>query len=108
MITQFLSTYLYEILAVLLSALFGLLGMALKAMADRFFNDQTKAALAKTAVLFVEQVYRDLHGEEKLEKACGILSGKLQERGIPITAEELKLLTEAAVGEMNLALGRGA
>ena len=85
MIAEFLSTYLYEILAVLLSALFGLLGMGLKRMADHFFNDQTKRTLAKTAVLFVEQVFQDLHGQEKLEKACSILSERLQKKGIPIT-----------------------
>ena len=74
MIAEFLSTYLYELLAVVLSALFGLLGMALKRMAAGFCTDQTKTALAKTAVLFVEQVFRDLHGADKLEKACAHLS----------------------------------
>lgn len=108
MIAEFLSTYLYEILAVLLSALFGLLGMGLKKMAGLWLDDQTKLTLAKTVVLFVEQVFRELHGEEKLEKACGLLSERLAEKGIPITGEELVLLIEAAVGEMNQAFRRAA
>ena len=108
MIAEFLSTYLYELLAVVLSALFGLLGMALKRMAAGFCTDQTKTALAKTAVLFVEQVFRDLHGADKLEKACALLANRLRERGIAISREELVLLIEAAVGEMNQAFRKSA
>ncbi|MGB9859212.1 MAG: phage holin, LLH family [Moorellaceae bacterium] len=56
-----------------------------------------KQELAAKAVQFVEQVYRDLHGEEKYRKAAEWLAGRARELGIAITADEMKGLIEAAL-----------
>ena len=69
MIREFLNAYLAELLGVGLCALFGFLGMGLKALAQTLLTDHTKLTLAKTAVHYVEQVFQALHGKEKLE-AC--------------------------------------
>lgn len=57
----------------------------------------TKQELAGLAVRFVEQVYRDLHGEEKYQKAADWLAARAGELGLKITADEIKGLIEAAL-----------
>jgi len=57
----------------------------------------TKQELAALAVRFVEQVYRDLRGEEKYQKAAEWLAARAGELGLKITPEEIKGLIEAAL-----------
>lgn len=57
----------------------------------------TKQELAALAVRFVEQVYRDLHGEEKYTKAAEWLAARAGELGLTVTADEVKGLIEAAL-----------
>jgi hypothetical protein len=64
-----------------------------------------KKELAALAVRFVEQVYRNLHGEEKYQKAAEWLAGRAQELGIAMTAEEMKGLIEAALRAFKDAFG---
>lgn len=56
-----------------------------------------KQELAELAVRFVEQACRDLHGQEKYNKAAEWLAGRASEVGLRITAEEVKGLIEAAL-----------
>lgn len=58
----------------------------------------TKQELAALAVRFVEQVYKDLHGEEKYNKAAEWLAARAREHGLRLTADEIKGLIEAALG----------
>jgi LL-H family phage holin len=57
----------------------------------------TKQELAGLAVRFVEQVYRDLHGEQKYQKAAEWLTQRALDLGISTTPEEIKGLIEAAL-----------
>ena len=57
--------------------------------------------LAKNAVLFVEQTYKDLHGEQKLNMALEALSEALAKYKVKISASEMKLMIEAAVAKFN-------
>lgn len=57
----------------------------------------TKQELAALAVRFVEQVYRDLHGEAKYQKAAEWLAARIGELGLAVTADEVKGLVEAAL-----------
>ena len=56
---------------------------------------------AKNVVLAVEQMYKDLHGSEKLEKALGMLTESLSAKGIKLNASEIRVLIESAVGQFN-------
>jgi len=58
---------------------------------------ETKQELAALAVRFVEQVYTELHGEAKYQKAAEWLAGQAKELGLYITPEEIKALIEAAL-----------
>lgn len=57
--------------------------------------------LATLAVQMVEQVYVDLHGEEKKAKAIEALSAALTEKGIKVSPEEIQMQIESAVKAMN-------
>lgn len=103
MFAQFMSQYGMEILYTVIIAIAGYIGIVVKNLATKYINDKTKAAVAKTAVQFVEQVYKDLHGDDKLNTALSAASEMLMEKGITVTDLELRCLIEAAVGEFNKA-----
>jgi hypothetical protein len=107
MFVEFINEYGMEILYAIVTAIAGYVGLAVKSLCTKYINDKTKQAVAKTAVQFVEQVYKDLHGEEKLGQAITAASEMLYEKGITVTALELRVLIEAAVGEFNNAFNKG-
>ena len=102
-IKNFISEYGTTILYAILTAIGGYLGIWAKKLYTKYVNDKTKQAVAKTVVQAVEQLYKDLRGEEKLEKALEASADMLAERGITVTDLELRILIEAAVGEFNKA-----
>ena len=100
---QFINEYGTTILYTLLTALFGYFGIIAKKYFDKWFNTKEKKEIAKEVVKFTEQVYKTLHGQEKLNKAMEAMSEMLAEKGITITELEMKVLLEAAVAEFNKA-----
>lgn len=101
MFAEFISEYGTQILYMLFTAIAGYIGIVVKNIYEKYINDQIKKNVAKTVVQGIEQLYRDLHGEEKLDKALEAASAILLEKGITITDFELKMLIEAAVAEFN-------
>lgn len=93
--------YLYQFLLLLLLALAAFLGQQVRSLYKKYVTTEVKQAVCKTAVRFVEQVYTDIHGREKLEAAMDKASRLLAEYGIKISDEELVALLEAAVNEFN-------
>ena len=107
-INEFISMYGSTILYSILTALAGYLGIVIKNLYEKYINDKTKKDIAKTCVQAVEQLYKDLHGDEKLQKALEAASDMLMSKGITITDIELRMLIEAAVGEFNDAFNKDA
>lgn len=105
---EFLSTYGMEILGAILTALAGYLGVVIKNLCQKYLNDKTKQDVAKTCVKAVEQIYKDLHGEEKFNKALECISDMLTEKGIAVSETEMKMLIESAVAEFNEVFSKGA
>lgn len=101
MFEEFVNAYGVEIIMSVLTAIAGFLAVAVKNLYTKYINDKTKKDVVKTVVRGVEQIYKDLHGEEKLDKAIESASEMLNEKGITITEFELTMLIEAAVGEFN-------
>lgn len=100
-IKAIVNTYGAEILGAILTALAGVVGLAVKNLAAKYINTSVKRSVARTVVQGVEQLYKDLHGKEKLDKALEAAAAMLQENGITVTDLELRMLIEAAVGEFN-------
>lgn len=103
---EFVSTYGTTILYSIITAIAGYIGVVLKNLYQKYINDQTKQNVAKTCVQAVEQIYKDLHGEDKLNKALESASEMLESKGITVSDIELRVLIEAAVGEFNDAFGK--
>ena len=98
---EIFATYALPIIAAAITALAGFLGAQLKGLYQKYVNDKTKEAVDRTCVKAVEQLYHDLGGPEKLEKAKEGIEQMLNEKGIPITELEMNLLIEAVVSEFN-------
>lgn len=98
---QFISSYGVAILYAVLTALAGVLARGIKKVYEKYVNDATKRKVAKTVVLAVEQIYKDLDGPEKFDMALKSMVDMLNEKGILITMLEARMLIEAAVGEFN-------
>jgi len=64
-----------------------------------------KQDLALLAVRFVEQVYVDLHGQEKYQAAAEWLTARAKENGIQLSPDEVKGLVEAALRELKDSFG---
>lgn len=103
MITEFINEFGATILYAVVTFIGGYIGIAIKNLCTKYINDKTKKAVAKSAVQFVEQVYKELHGDDKLNEALKATEEMLAEKGIAISALELRVLVEAAVAEFNKA-----
>ena len=103
MVIEFINQYGMDILYTIVMAIAGYVGIVIKNLATKYINDKTKRDVAKTAVQFVEQVYKDLHGEEKLNAAFSAASEMLKEKDIAVSDLEMRVLLEAAVSEFNKA-----
>jgi hypothetical protein len=101
MFAEFINAYGLQIMYAIITAIAGYVGIVVKNLVTKYLNDKTKKAVAKSAVQFVEQVYKDIHGEEKLSEALKAASEMLAEKGITVTDLELRVLIEAAVAEFN-------
>ena len=62
--------------------------------------------MVRTCVRAAEQLYKDLHGEEKYSKAVEAATQILLDKGIQISELEIKMLIEAAVSEFNNTFGQ--
>ena len=101
-IANFISVYGDTLLYAILTAIAGFLGAQLKRIYEKFINDKTKKAVVETCVKAVEQLYIDLKGEEKLEKAKENILAMLEEKGLTISELEMDLLIESCVAEFNI------
>ena len=100
---KFINEYGTTILYALLTAFAGYLGIVVKNLYAEWVNTKTKEAVARSVVKFVEQVYKDIHGEDKLNEAMKAFSEMLAKKGIAITELEMRVLLEAALAEFNKA-----
>ena len=98
---ELLMSYLLPVIGTALVSLAGFFGAQLKALYQKYVNDRTKEAVARTCVKAVEQLYHDLGGPEKLKKAQEGIRQMLEEKGIPISELEMEMLIESVVSEFN-------
>lgn len=100
----------YGILSAVITAIVSALGVLVKKLWDKTvgnkFKEDTKKDVAALVVKYVEQVYKDLHGEEKLNKAIEAFSDMLSEKGITISDLEMRVYLESALAEFNDAFNK--
>ena len=96
-ILETIQPYILEIIAAILTGVASFIGMKVKKVYEDHINTKTKKDVVDTTVKYVEQVYKDIHGAEKLEKAKEKALEWLNEKGITISDTELEILIEASV-----------
>lgn len=101
MILEIINMYGAEIIGTLLVALAGIFGMVMKRIAEKVLDTPVKMQLAKIAVQFVEQTYKELHGEDKLNQALSVMADLLMDKNIQANQYEMMVMIEAAVAEFN-------
>lgn len=87
-------------LGLILTAIFGVVARKISQFADsKGYVAKIKQykELSMMAVKMIEQLYGDLGGEEKKEKAIDALQGLLANIGIKLTDEEIEMFIESAV-----------
>lgn len=102
MVREFMSEYGGMIISTVITAVLGAVGVLIKNIYKRASEDRTKKEIAKTCVLAVEQLYKNLHGEEKYKKCVEAMVEMLSEKGIVISELEIKMLIEAQVAKYNI------
>lgn len=100
-IKDFINTYGTTILSTIFTVLAGYIGIVVKKLFQKYVNDQTKKDVVATCVNAVEQLYKDIHGEDKLNKCIESVSSMLGEKGIKISDLEIRMLIESAVNAAN-------
>ena len=104
LIQNYISENGVEIISVIVTAIFGFIGVLAKKLYNKIIDEKNEKIVEKVVrycVQAVEQLYKDLHGEEKLDKVIGAVTDILNEKGITVTDLELRMLIESAVGSFN-------
>lgn len=101
-----INQYINQIILMLILALAAWLGAQAKNLYRKYVTTEIKQSVCRTVVRFVEQVYQDLHGPEKLAQAMAKASEILESYGIVISETELVAMIEAAVNEFNNAFAK--
>lgn len=95
MIQTIISEYGLQIIGTILTGIASFIGLKIKSTYEKYVNDKTKKSVVEHTVKYVEQIYYDLNGEEKLNKAIESSTELLNEKGITITELELRVLIES-------------
>ena len=66
---EIFGAYVMPAIVSLVAAAAAFVGAQLKRLYEKYVNDKTKQSVVRTCVKAVEQLYHDLGGPEKLEKA---------------------------------------
>ena len=108
MFKEWLANYGGEILTLIITAVFTFLGTAAKNILKKIANNKEKREVVKDVVKSVEQMFKNIHGKDKLDKAIENASIILNEKGITVTELELLTLIESAVAEFNEAFNKAS
>lgn len=98
-LNQFIDEYATAILYAILTAAAGIAGTFIKKKYEEWANTKTKKDVVKTVVFAMEQLYKDLNGPERKEKAIESIVEMLAEKNITISQLEINMLIEATIAE---------
>lgn len=102
-ILELLQPYLLEIIVAILTGIATFIGSKVKKIYEEKVNTETKEKVVNTVVNAVEQIYKDINGEQKLQICIENAIEMLNEKGLSITELELRMLIESTVNSFNKA-----
>ena len=100
LLNELFGTYLIPAVVTVVGAIASWIGVQLKKLYTDKVNTKEKQEVVQSTVTYIQQVYWDLKGEEKLEKAVETASDWLTSKGINVSDSELRVLIESAVYNM--------
>ena len=100
LLNELFGTYLIPAVVPVVGAIASWVGVQLKKLYTDKVNTKEKQEVVQSTVTYIQQVYWDLKGEEKLEKAVETASDWLTSKGINVSDSELRVLIESAVYNM--------
>lgn len=107
---EWMMELLGEVILAVLGAVLTWLASRIGALLGKFVREKMKddsiRSVAATCVRAVEQMYGGRSGREKLEKALILGEKMLSEKGIRISAQEMRIVLEAALSEAKGAFER--
>lgn len=101
MFADILKEALAYVLRFLVIALIAYGCAAAKTAFYKYFDTAEKRKIARTVVHSVEQMFKKLHGEAKLNEALKLAEQLCAAAKIPFDAAEMRVLIEYAVSEAN-------
>lgn len=104
MFSNFISNYGMEFIAAILTFIGSMIGLAVKSILQSWATDKKKKNVVKTVVEAVQQIYSDLDGPARYEKAVENIVEMLNEQGIAATELEIQMLIESAYLKLKLQL----
>lgn len=103
-VNELIQSNILEIIGTILTGLVAYIATRVKNKYIEYVNTETKQRIVKTVVSATEQLYKDLKGDEKLEKAKDSIIALLNEKGLTITELELNMMIEEVVNGFNQGL----
>ena len=100
-VLDFIQQYGMTILYAALTGIAGFIGLRVKSIYTRITADETKKKVVETCCKAVEQLYHDLDGEQKKQKAIEGIREMLEVKGISIADIEIEMLIESTVAAFN-------
>lgn len=101
MLQELINQIMNNLLQTILVVIFSYIGIASKNIYKKYVNTDTKKIIVNDCVKAIEQIYIDLHGDEKKTYCENLVAQLLSEKGLTITQTELETMIEAAVQELN-------
>lgn len=95
-LNQFIDILL-PVLATILTAVGTYVATRIKTAYTEKVNNETAKKVIEDVVKYVQQVYKDVDGETKLQKATEKVSEILLAKGITVTEAEINMLIESSV-----------
>lgn len=71
---------------------------------NSYMKSKNLVEVTNYVVKYTEQVYTDIHGKDKLEKAMTMATLLLKEKGISVSTDELTVMIEKACYELKISL----
>lgn len=91
--------YVLQALIAALCLAMAWLGAEMRGLAKKWLDTEEKQKAAKTSVLYVQQLYKDLAGPEKMNLALETARELLEAKGIQFSRGEMVVMMEAAIAE---------
>ena len=73
------------------------IGIRIKALVEEKVNTEKKEKIVELTIRYINQIYKDLEGPAKFEKAKEVILEQLHEKGLEITELELAVMIESTV-----------